>query len=283
MRVFLVTGVGGPAGKSVSKLLVERGQRVVGTDNRLTGASDIRFFQVPAAKDPAFLFALHAIALQAQVDIIIPTVSEELPVIARGWQWRQVFPVLVSPAPAVEIANDKYLTAQALSDNGVPVPRFALPSETHAPEDVARLVGWPCISKPRVGRGGHEVTLHQEQSWAAVATKDDRYILQEFASGSEFVSNVFVGPRGALKVIVLKKPELSEGQASNGKPLQRVEVPAVAEVAAEAAGAFGLSGPLEINIRLRKDGTPVVLGINARFGANIGSAPEIMEAVLKTI
>ena len=283
MKTFLVTGIGGPAGTNVSRLLLERGHRVIGTDMQALSPANMRFFRVPEAHDTGFLLAVRTVAEQEAVDWIIPTVSEELPVFAGRWEWGKKFPVLISSARAVEIADDKYLTAQALSSAGVPVPRFVLPSQVHSPADVARLVGWPCISKPRVGRGGREVAWHPEQDWSIISKLDDRYILQEFAAGTDFAPNVFAGQDGKTQVIVLEKTELKEGLVGNAKQVLRVDAPDVAEVASAAAKAVGLLGPLDIDIRRRVDGVPVVLEINARFGANIRYAPEILDAFLGTL
>jgi carbamoylphosphate synthase large subunit len=280
MKIYLVTGVGGPAGQNVTSLLLERGHRVIGTDIQALTPSNIQFVQVPPAGSPDFLEAIKSAAERLQAEWIIPTVSEELPVFASGWKWGKSLPVLVSPARAVGIADDKYLTAQALSEKGIPVPRFVLPSQVHSLADVEHLIGWPCISKPRVGRGGREVALHAESDWPVISKLSDRYILQEFASGTDFAPNVYVGPNGDTKVIVLEKTELKEGLVGNAKSVKRVDAPVVAEVAAAAARAFGLSGPLDIDIRLRSDGVPVVLEINARFGANIRHAPEVLDAAL---
>ena len=283
MHSFLVTGIGGPAGLSVSTLLLEHNKRVVGTDIRLITLPGVTFYPVPPANAPDFLSAIHAIAESTQVDLIIPTVSEELPVFASGWGWRKEFPVLVSSARAIKIANDKYLTACALSASGVSVPRFALPSQLHSPREVAQKIGWPCISKPRVGRGGREVTWHPEQDWPAIAGLGDGTILQEFASGTDFAPNVYLGQNGVAIVVVLEKTELKEGIVGNAKSVRRVDASDVAELAAAAASTVGVFGPLDIDIRRRSDGVPVVLEINARFGANIRHAPEVLEAVLSTI
>ena len=283
MTTFLVTGIGGPAGQNVSKMLLERKHHVVGTDARSLEPAGIRFHMVPRANALNFLIAIRSIAEGEQVDLIIPTVSEELPVFAEGWEWHDRFPVLVSPARATEIANDKFLTASTLSDEGVPVPRFALPSQVRSPGDVARQVGWPCISKPRIGRGGREVAWHPEQDWPLIAALDDRYILQEFATGTDYAPNVYLGRDGKALAVVLEKTELKEGIVGNAKAVQRVDAPDVAKVAIAAARAVGLLGPLDIDIRLRSDGTPVVLEINARFGANIRNAPEVLEAVLSSL
>jgi carbamoylphosphate synthase large subunit len=278
---YLVTGVGGPAGRSIATSLVERKYRVVGTDIRDITLPGIEFHLVPPADAPDFLSVIHSIALAEQVKMIIPTVSEELPVFASAWKWHHKFPVLVSPAEGIRTANDKYLTACVLSSHGISVPRFALPSQVHSLEDVAGIVGWPCISKPRIGRGGRDVTWHPEQDWPIISALDDRYILQEFAVGTDFAPNVYLARNGQAVVIVLEKTELKEGIVGNAKQVKRVDAPDVAELAAAAARAMGLLGPLDIDIRRRSDGIPVVLEINARFGANNRYAPEVLDAVLR--
>ena len=280
MSTFLVTGVGGPAGQNVTTLLLERKHRVVGTDMRALALVGIEFYPVPPAGAPDFLSTIHAIAAREQVDLIIPTVSEELPVFANDWKWQDSFRVLVSPAEAVNTANDKYLTAAALSNSRVAVPRFALPSQVHSLEEVARNLGWPCISKPRVGRGGREVILHPKQDWPAVIRLNDHYILQEFAVGTDYAPNVCLGRDGQAVVVVLEKTELKEGIVGNAKQVKRVDAPDVAELATATARTVGLLGPLDIDIRRRKEGAPVVLEINARFGANIRHAPEVLDAAL---
>ena len=280
MSKILVTGVGGPAGRSVTSLLLEQGVYVVGTDMKLVEMDGIRFYQVPQADDPRLLSEVYAIAKQEKVDLVIPTVSEELPVFSTSWQWHAELPLLISSAKAVETANDKYLTSLALSNANVSVPRYCLPSQLYSPDDLAGRIGWPCISKPRVGRGGREVLLHDEDDWLAILTLGDNYILQEFADGTDYAPNVYVSPDGQSTVIVLEKTELKEGKVGNAKSVRRAQDEDVAELAKAAAQAVGLVGPLDIDIRRKSDGRPVVLEINARFGANIRYAPEVFEAAL---
>lgn len=280
MSSFLVTGVGGPAGRNVASLLLERNQRVIGTDLQALQPDGMPFYQVPPAGSPDLLPKVHEIARNEKVCLVIPTVSEELPVFASGWKWQAEIPVLTSDARPVEIANDKYLTSLTLDQAGVRVPRFALPSQVHSAEEVAQRLGWPCISKPRVGRGGREVTVRYEQDWLEIARLGDSYILQEFAAGTDFAPNVFIGADGQECVIVLEKTELKEGLVGNAKQVKRTDAPDVANLAVAAARAVGLRGPLDIDIRRRTDGLPVVLEINARFGANIRYASEVLEAAL---
>ncbi|MDD5367786.1 MAG: ATP-grasp domain-containing protein [Anaerolineaceae bacterium] len=281
MSTILITGVGGPAGQNVANLLLARGFEVAGIDMRDVELSGIRFFRIPAAHDPSFMPELQRIARQVKPALLIPTVTEELPIVAGGWACFDDIPAIVSPLKAVERADDKYLTAQALFRQNVPVPRFALPSQIHSATELSERIGWPCISKPRRGRGGRGVLVRYENDWPVVAALDDTCILQEFAPGVDYAPNVFIGARESFAV-VLEKTELKEGIVGNAVSVRRVDAPAVAQVAITAATVLGLTGPQDVDVRLRGDGQPVVLEINARFGANIRFAPEILDAALRS-
>jgi len=81
----------------------------------------------------------------------------------------------------------------------------------------------------------------------------------------------------------LQKTELKEGRVGNAVSTVRVEgveVRDVVETAIAAVEALDLIGPLDLDIRRDDSGTPVVLEINSRFGANSASAPELLSAVL---
>lgn len=61
---------------------------------------------------------------------------------------------------------------------------------------------------------------------------------------------------------------------------ERGSVPDAEAAAAGAALALGLVGPVDMDIRRLEDGTPVVLEINARFGANCARVPDLMDSLL---
>ncbi len=280
MKTILVTGVGGPAGKNVSEMLIQRGYRLVGVDMQPVEMDSLVYYHVPAALERDYLVRMLKIARQEKPVMIIPTVTEELPVMADKWRWGDEFPVLVSPYPGIVMANDKYLTCQALSAKGVSVPRFSLPSQVESADDLADRIGWPCISKPRVGRGGRGVAIREEKDFYLIQSMSDDYILQEFAGGTDYAPNVYIGDQGQGTVVALEKTELKQGVIGNALSVRRVEDADVSSLAYEAANALGLRGPVDVDIRRRQDGQPVVLEINARFGANIRHAPEILERMM---
>jgi carbamoylphosphate synthase large subunit len=144
MTTVLVSGVGGPTGSSLAQLLLARGFDVVGTDMRAVDFPGRIFYLVPAARHPNFLESIDEVIAREKADLFVPTVSEELPVVASDWRG---IPAVISPAQAVTIADDKYLTACALLSAGVPAPKFALPSHLHSAAEVGDKIGWPCNFK----------------------------------------------------------------------------------------------------------------------------------------
>lgn len=269
MSRILVTGCGGPAGRAVREMLLARGHKVIAVDMNPSAAGQI--MQVPQADDPHFVSELEKIAEDHHCDLVIPTVSEELPVLAEQWNASWI-PIVLSSPQSIRIANDKFSTCSHLKFKGVSVPNYRLPSW--------ELDGmrWPLISKPRVGRGGREVIVHENEK--TLANLNDKYVLQEFVPSLEYAPNIY-RHNGKSVAVVLKKTRLKQGIVGNALSVERVEEPDIAELAIRAAEAVGLTGPADIDIRRRLDGTPVVLDINARFGANSASAPEVLDSALR--
>ena len=280
MARIVITGVGGPAGKNVAQLLRERGHTVIGTDMCDVSLSGIKFFPVPPANAPDFVDRLYCITMEQAAELLIPTVTEELPIVAAARErWKNI-PVVISSYQAVSTANDKYLTCCYLSSQGMSVPRYVLPSEIKSCSDVSKKVGWPCLSKPRVGRGGRGVTVYFEQDWPLIANLDDSYILQEFASGTDYCPNLYLNKQGDVIVEVMEKTVLKEGIVGNALEVKRNSAPDIASLAVAAAKSLNFHGPVDVDIRRLANGRPVVLEINARFGANVANVPEIIDAML---
>jgi carbamoylphosphate synthase large subunit len=276
---IMVTGIGGPAGRNVASLLLEKGHTVIGVDMQSISLPEVKVHRIPPASHPSFLEKLYTLAVEESIQLLIPTVSEELPILASEWKKLSDIPAVIGQQQAVSDADDKFLTYKRLSSHGVCVPRYSLPSQVSSPEEISLNLGWPCLSKPRVGRGGREVVIRNIKDWSAISMLDDRYILQEFIPGTDYAPNVYIGKKSVI--VVLEKTRLKEGIVGNAAEVKRVNAPDVADMAISAAKAMNLTGPMDIDIRRRNDHNPVVLEINARFGANITHAKEVLDAVLE--
>lgn len=267
----LVTGACGPAGRSLIDQLSARGVPAVGCDMMPEPRADgIEVLGVLPARDPGYLQDLDQLVLAQNATLLIPTVQEELPIVAED----PPFQALISSEETIQICDDKWLTGQHLAAAGVPVPA-TVRAESALPADIAPL-GIPVLSKPRVSRGGRGVVLHDQTS---TIPKEQGMLLSEFAPGTEYCVQMLRG-LGRDLCVVLEKTALREGRVGNADAVRRVEVPDVAEVATAACEALGILGPADLDIRRRDDGTPLVIEVNARFGAQSAHAPEIIDAIL---
>jgi len=275
--VAMVTGAGGPAGRAVSEYFEDVGVAVTRADMNVTRGSD--FTMLPAALDQRFIDALGQALEESQASLLVPTVTEELPKIAgcRESIRRRSCAVFLSASEAVCIANDKWHTAQALSKRGVAVPRSYSGDSKH---DLLQTIPFPMLSKPRSGRGGREVELHASVDELPSALASDR-VFQEFLPGDEYDVNLFGDPGGnTTACVVLKKTALKNGIVGNALSVQRVYEPDVAAVAMEAVSALRLEGPIDIDVRRGRDGRPRILEINARVGANVRAAEEVLNTIV---
>lgn len=282
MSGVLVTGVGGPAGRAVVDQLVARGLRVLGVDCAPVGIPGVVTTRVPAATDPTFLGELTRLAVRQGVALIVPTVTEELPLLAdaaAGSGELGGVPVAVGSAVAVATAHDKWATFLRLWDTNVEVPRSCLGGSTS--RVLSGTTGAEFVSKPRVGRGARGVVVHRPGGVPVRFGNDDSRIVQEYLPGQEYVVNLYLARLPEHDVVqVFEKTELRDGEVGNAVSVRAAQVPDVAVLARTAAAAIGLAGPADVDIRRRVDGRAAVLEVNARFGAHSARTPAVLDALL---
>ena len=278
-ETVLITGVGGPAGRAAATYFGRKGYRVVGTDMREVSspATDFRF--VPAARDASFVPALLETATREKAALVVSTVTEELPLIARmrsSLRDRGIS-LSISEPQGVDVANDKLRTAEELERAGIAVPVTFPGATSHAA--VADALGFPLLSKPRFGRGGRGVVVHHRVHDLAFASGEE-VVWQEFLPGEEYDLNLFVERDGSVPAaVVLRKTGLKDGLVGNALGVERVDRPDIEELGVRAARSLSLEGPIDMDIRLGADGEPAVLEVNARLGANVLSASEVLDAL----
>jgi carbamoyl-phosphate synthase large subunit len=172
----------------------------------------------------------------------------------------------------------------ALQRAGVPVPGVAAAGEFADCASALRWGGGAVIVKPRVSRGGRGVQLIESAEQLDWTTTDAAQLVQTFAAGTEYNPQLYRSPlSGDTRLVVLEKTALRQGRVGNAAQTVRLAAgaePDVEEAALAAARALDLVGPIDMDIRRDASGTPLVLEVNGRFGANSASAPELLDAVL---
>lgn len=284
MNTIMITGVGGPAGRASTRFFQENGFEIIGTDIHQVNFDGEQFFEVPRAHDPKFPMEILRIIAREKPKLLIPTVTEELPICSRmkAKLLANGCGIFISEPGTAEIINDKFLTAEKLASKGLASPRTFLSSQVDDAMRAGELLGYPFIVKPRWGRGGKGVGIIQNATQASVEKQRD-VVYQEFVAGDEFDANLFVYPAGVVQsAVVLWKSRLKDGIVGNAVEVEKAERKDVMALAIEAACRFGLEGPLDMDIRLNSKGSPTILEINGRVGANSLAAKEIFEAFLKT-
>jgi carbamoyl-phosphate synthase large subunit len=223
------------------------------------------------------------------VNLVIPTVSAELPQLAafRAGFGTDVRVIIGDPGP-VAIASDKLYTAWQLRSAGVPVPRFGVPRDYPSADAAMQALGGPVVVTPRASHaflGSVLIDGSRDVDWHRLP---DGQIVQEYIPGAEYLPVVFgTPPRNAAApfVVVLETVERNRGAVGTALAARRVEAGDdidVGNLALAAVRVLGLTGPAEVSIRRRADGSPVVLAVDARFGAHSGLAPELLDAVLSS-
>ncbi|MBV9284340.1 MAG: ATP-grasp domain-containing protein, partial [Acidimicrobiia bacterium] len=192
----VVTGAGGPAGIAVVRALAAAGHRVVAADvdplaagMRLAPRSAV----LPRVDDPTYVERLCEVAFDNGARAVIPTLAEELVVLAhhRGELEEVGVESWVPDPAAVEACCDKWQFAQALKRVRLSGPATNLGS--------AEGVPGPWVVKPRRGRGSRDVYLvddADELTWALARVPEP--IVQTRLEGREFTVDALVDRDGKL-------------------------------------------------------------------------------------
>ncbi|MBI5194054.1 MAG: ATP-grasp domain-containing protein [Nitrospirae bacterium] len=276
----LITGVGGQAGQSTFNYFSNKGFPLIGTDVRDVETDADSFYKIPPADDRSFPTAIIDIIRKERPFLFVPTVTEELHIISRLKKVIEAYGcvVFISPPDAIDIANDKLKTAVIMAGNGMSVPVSF--DETTPKEVIVKTLNFPIISKPRTGMGSRGVTLYWNPEELFKETRKD-LIYQEFIAGEEFDINMFINKDGEIIAnTVLKKTALREGLIGNAIEVESVKRADIEQFGIRAAKTLKLTGPINMDIRMKEDGTPVLLEINARIGRNVHAAPDVLDSLL---
>lgn len=155
---------------------------------------------IPLAADPDFVTGISGLCSDLAIDLLIPGVDEELPLMPQTKDTLQSTDILVPDATFVAQSMDKLETATALSAHGLPAPATTTMSE-------ANDIEFPCFAKPRQGRGsrGIKVLANREEAAAYQALSGlsgDQILLQDLLEGREFTVMMSADRRSNLHAVL---------------------------------------------------------------------------------
>ena len=265
---------------------MQPGDKVVATDMQLSApalqAADVKL-QVPAVYHPRYIEITINICKEQKIDALISLNDLELPILAENKAKFEELgvKVIVSAPEVIDIAFDKYKTAQWVESIGLNAPKTYV-TLASAKEALAKgEIAFPLFMKPRWGSGSigletiddmeeldiyyHLLMKKIKKTILATASVGDEYIMiQEKLTGKEFGLDVMNDLEGN-NVAVSVKQKLAMRSGETDKAIT-VDLPEVREMGTTIGRNLKHIGNLDVDIMQRANGDYCVLELNPRFG-----------------
>jgi carbamoyl-phosphate synthase large subunit len=263
MKRILFTGGGGAGNEALFRLFGDRYEmHFADADAQAIDPSipEDRRHEIPFANVPDFGKKLCELFQTLGIDLLVPGVDEELPIVADLVE-RGRLKALLPPKPFVETHMDK---AESMKQLGELAPRTV-------PAEKAADLGFPCIVKPRKGRGSRGVSIIKSpEQLAAYLTLSDQEaggcIAQEQGVGEEFTVMMAADSAGTLRAIVPVAVGIKRGITLRAETRRDEIVEAACRKVHEADP---VPGCYNIQLIRQDDGRILVFEINPRVSTTM--------------
>jgi carbamoyl-phosphate synthase large subunit len=239
--------------------------------------------QVPAVYANDYIDRTLALCKEQKIDALISLNDLELPILAEQKNKFEALgvKVIVSDPEVIEIAFDKYKTAQWVESLGLKAPQTFIRLDEAKAALVSGDISFPLFLKPRWGSGsiGLETVEDMEEldivygllfkkikkTILATASVGNEYIMiQEKLTGNEYGLDIMNDLEGN-NVAVSVKQKLAMRAGETDKAIT-VDLPVVREMGATIGRNLKHIGNLDVDIMQRANGDYCVLELNPRFG-----------------
>lgn len=293
MKRILVTGAGALLGQGILRCLhfSENKYYIITADPDYRAQGHClgdKAYLIPFANDAKYISRIEEIIEKEKIDVVLIGTDIELPLFAANKaKLENKFPVtiVVSDSHVIEIANNKWLTAEYLRENNFPYPLSALTSDREGINSLRSASSFPLIAKPVDGARSKGIRIIcNDEELNEVCSCPNNLVVQELLSDEEgeFTAGCIVVEKKCKAIVSLKR-DLRDGNTfrayRDGNNIHDKLIEEIAET-------LGVEGPSNFQYRI-KNGEPVIFEINARFS---GTTPlrfmfgfNEVEALLDTI
>lgn len=171
------------------------------------------YFMVPPCRDDAYVRELLNICLENDIGVIVPTIDNELIILAEN---RQRFAehgveLALSDTDFVQICRDKRLTGMFFAERGISVPCSV---DKHQPK-------YEMFAKPYDGSSSQNIhVIRNEGELTQELLDDPKMMFMEYIDSKEyqeFTVDMYYGKDGKVKGIVPRERiEIRAGETSKG-------------------------------------------------------------------
>ena len=193
--------------------------------------------------------------------------------------------VIVSPLKTVQIADDKWLTAEFFREKDLPYAESILPDGVCDAAQIADKWGYPLVLKARCGTSSkHVYIVNDKKELEASYSQTPGPMLQKMINlpssklDNEFTCSIFKTPKGKILGPFMARRTVRGGDSWHIEVANFSELPGLL---LSIGKALDVVGSLNIQLMLSKNG-PIPFELNARFSgttairANFGfNEPEL--------
>ncbi len=270
----LVTGVGAIIGQGIIKALhmPEQPVRIIGLDlnPEAFGAAACDAFYAKPADDQGqqYLDFLASIIESEGVDLILPGIEHDVFFLDDNrafFSQLNCVPV-INDRDLIAISKDKWLTAETLGANGLPVIPGVLPTSWQ--DCLEKLGPAPLLMKPCSGNGSRGIVrLHDELDYSYWMQKSDgKYMVQTIVGSDteEYTASVFgYGDGEATSAIIFRRKLSADGSTLSAEVVTDA---AISAFIMRLNSLFKPLGPTNYQFR-KEDDRVYMLEVNPRISS----------------
>lgn len=285
------------AGRRVSLLRAFRraienlkGSKIMAADCDPTAPTLIeadKSFILPRASSDMYIEELISICEQKKIDLIIPLIDPELPLLAgnKDILYKMGCTVAISSSETVNIGNNKLATWEFFTSNNIPTVQTFTKEEAQE-KLIGHDLGFPVIIKPRCGSSSQGIIkCDTRDQLSFYISREKDIIVQEMLFGPEVTLDIMGdGQGGLLALVPRKRLKVRGGEVERGITVDDELFNDYVVKIVRILKPFGA-----INIQcFITGGCPVFTEINPRFGGGYPLAdaagaqfPEMLIALVR--
>ncbi|WPB87455.1 ATP-grasp domain-containing protein [Sediminicoccus rosea] len=267
LPVVVFTGGGGAASEALQRLLHDRYNLFFADADPASIPDTIpaaRKLAIPHADAADFIPRTAAVLAACRAEVLVPGVDEELPQIRDLLRHLPALRVLAPQPEFVLAMQDKFESARRLLAAGLDAP-FTVTADR--PEEI----GFPCIAKPRSGRGSRGVMVLEAPAQVPhylglYRQKAAAVVLQEKLPGTEYTVYVSADAQARLCDLIPIRVLSKRGVTIRAEIHMESRVVAYCEALHRALRP---EGPYNVQLILGDDGRVAPFEVNPRVSTTL--------------
>ena len=295
---ILMTGAGAPGAAGIIQCLrQDSDMRILGVDANAAASGQWltdTFYTIPDAEHPDCIPTILQLAIQNDIQVILPLVTKELQHFAHyADEFKSAgVKLLCSSAQAPGIANDKATLYQHLLQHGISVPSFQVVNSLSQFEVAMQDLGYPHLPvcfKPSVSNGSrgfriikedideldllfrhkpNQVYISAERIVEILASGTwPELLVCEYLPGDEYSIDCIVMPGKAHVIVPRKRTRITQGISTAGVFEHHIQIIDYCQQILDAIP--GLYGNIGIQVKMDTEHKPQILEINPRVQGTI--------------